>query len=171
MILENAGLKDNRLSDILIGDLSAFPLQNIYRALLVQTTKLTEKELKIIDSLFNGVAKLAENRNKILHSKWSIDFKNPQDIKDQLITGHKPGYSKRGAKPNSFKVPIAEIRVLSQRARVLEDLIYQLNLIVYSGRSIGSYFHLSPDGQAATDGTMADLLVLSGDKWVIRSKK
>ena len=155
-ILEHAGLKDSTLPDILVGDLTIFPLQNIYRALLVQTYKLTEDELKIIDNLFTRVTKLAEERNRILHCRWCIDFKDLQDIRELLLTGYKPGYSKRGTKPSPFKFPISEIKKLIRIIRELDDLIYQLNLCIYAGRAIGSRFQLNSKGQAIATRSIMD---------------
>lgn len=144
-MLESQGLKDTRIIDIFIGDLTIFPLQSTFRALISQTQKLNQKEIKIVDNIFNRIVKLAEERNKIIHSAWFIDYKNHEAINSGLLFAYKPGYNKQGAKSPSFLYPIADIKKWAQKATELADIIYQLYYCFYSRADIELYFEFDKD--------------------------
>ncbi len=156
IILEANGLKRGRLADILVGDLTIFPLQTIYRALLAEAQEFDATEIKVLDNTFKRIAQLGEHRNKIIHSAWFIDFKNPEDIREGLLTRHRPGATKRGAKKDPCKFPITEIKEITENARVLDDLVHQLNMCIYTNRSICSRFRLDSDGEAVATGSIMD---------------
>lgn len=144
-ILEIQGLKDTRVIDIFIGDLTIFPLQSIFRSLISQTQKLNQNESKIVNNIFNRIVKLAEERNKIIHSAWFIDFKNYEAINSGLLFAYKPGYNKQGAKSPSFSYPIADIKKWAQKATELAEIIYQLGHCIYIRADIELYFEFDKD--------------------------
>lgn len=144
-ILEIQGLKDARIIDIFIGDLTFFPLQSIFRALISQTQKLNQTESKMVDNIFNRIVKLAEERNKIIHSAWFIDYKDHEAINSGMLFAYKPGHNKQGAKPPSFLYPIADIKKGAQNAIELADIVYQLGHCIYICADIELYFEFDKD--------------------------
>jgi len=151
-ILEKNGLRNTKLAYIIIGDLTIFPLQSIYRALLAETQQLSPLEKKILDNIFKRVSQLGEKRNRIIHSAWFIDYKNPKDIKEGLLTQDKPGPSKRGAKESPSKFPIRTIKEIAGQAHILSALVHEVNICIYTGTRIGSRFSLDSKGNAVAKG-------------------
>ena len=144
-ILEIQGLKDKRIIDIFIGELTFSPLQSIFRALISQTQKLNQTERKMVDNIFNRIVKLAEERNKIIHSAWFIDFKDHEAINSGMLFAYKPGHNKQGAKSPSFLYPITDIKKWAQKATELADLIYQLGTCIYICADIELHFEFDKD--------------------------
>lgn len=155
-VLQKNGLRNSRLTDILVSDLTMQPLQAAYRALLVETETLDESEVVILDDIFKRISQLAEHRNRILHSAWFIDFKNPDDLRNGILLSYKPGRTKKGAKGCPSKVAIQEIRSIIQEARIVEDLVHQLNMCVYTGRKIRQRFSADPHGKVVATGSVGD---------------
>jgi hypothetical protein len=155
-ILEKNGLREAKLTDILIGDLTIFPLQSIYHSLLAETQQLDSLEERILDNIFKRISQLGEQRNRIIHSAWFIDYKNPEDISKGLLTQYRPGPSKRGAKESPSKFPIHAIKEITGQARILDDLVHQVNMCIYTGTTIGSRFSVDSEGNVVAKGSIMD---------------
>jgi hypothetical protein len=147
-VLELHGLQNAwKITDIMVGDVTAFPLQSIFRALIVETHELSEEESKIITSIFKRVARLTEERNRIIHSAWYVDYKSRQDLLSDTLVRLRPGYSKHGAKPSPTKHPLAEIEEWTDEARELEELVTCLYHRFNRGHRIKDYFEIGADGE------------------------
>jgi hypothetical protein len=155
-ILLQQGLSDGKLAEILIGDMTLFPLQSVYRSLLVQAYKLDAKEISIIDNIFKRVCEINEERNGIIHSAWFIDFKNPNDIEKGLLMKYRPGASKHGAKESPSKYPLEDIKKSSERVRILINLVEELNMCVYRNVYIASRFNIDVGKNSVAVGTLLD---------------
>lgn len=140
-VLEANGLDGAwECTDILVGDLTAFPLQSILRALIVQTSTLDEDEQRVIDILFGRVSRLAEERNTIIHSAWYIDYRSRPDLLSNVYVRYRPGYSKKGAKPTPTKHPITEVERSDKECHQLADLLDHLNDCLRMRHRIRDYF-------------------------------
>jgi hypothetical protein len=155
-ILMRQGLPGGKITEILIGDMTLFPLQNVFRALLVEAGKLDSNENAIIDNIFTRICKIGEERNTIIHSAWFIDFKNPEDIENRLLIKYRPGASKHGAKESPSKYPLENIKKLTSQTRALHDLIDELNMCIFRNVSIASRFKMDKDKNAITIGSIMD---------------
>jgi hypothetical protein len=155
-ILARKGLEDAKLVEILIGDMTLFPMQNIYRSLLVQAFELDNTEIAIINNIFKRICDTNEERNGILHSAWFIDFKNPDDIKNGLLMKYRPGATKLGAKESPIKYPLDNIRKSIKIIRELIDLVEELNMCIYGNVYIASRFKIDHDGKAIAIGNILD---------------
>ena len=155
-ILARKGLEDAKLVEILIGDMTLFPMQNIYRSLLVQAFELDNQEISIINNIFKRICDINEERNGIIHSAWFIDFKNPDDIEKGLLVKYRPGASKRGAKESPSKYPLEDIKKSTERTRTLTDLVEELNMCAYGNVYIASRFKIDNDGNAVAIGSILD---------------
>jgi len=162
-ILENHGLSNSNLTEIMIGDLTIFPLQSIYRSMISEVMQLNEFEIKIIDNIFKRIIQLGEKRNRIIHAAWFIDYKNPEDLKSGLLTQYKPGYSKKGAKESPSKFPISEIKAQIDESDKLNDLIHELNMCLYSGTQIQKRFGIDDQKLAYPTGSINDYIEKSDD--------
>lgn len=155
-LLKKNGLRNHHLSDILVGDLTMQPLQATYRALLSATEQLDSIEVAILDDIFRRVCRLAEHRNRILHSAWFIDFRNPDDIRDGLLLSYKPGRTKKGAKECPSRVAIQEVRDVTKEARVVADLVHEIDMCVYASTKISTRFRMDEQGTATATGSIGD---------------
>lgn len=155
-VLDKNGLTNSRLTDILIGDLTAHPLQGVYRALLAESERLDNAEVALLDNIFKRVTHLCEERNRIVHSAWFIDFKNADDLENGLLLRCKPGRSKEGAKESSSKIPVQDIRDIINETRLVDDLIHQLNMCIYCGKRVGKRFVFDDKGKVVATGSIMD---------------
>jgi hypothetical protein len=147
-ILEAHGLQNAwKITDIMVGDLTAFPLQSILRALVAETRGLSEEESKIITGIFKRAAKLAEERNRLIHSAWYIDYKSRGDLLTDTFVRYRPGYSKHGAKTSPTQHSLAEIEEWTNEAEDLQQLIRHLGECLRQGRSIEDGFEIDADGR------------------------
>ncbi|MFA5366939.1 MAG: hypothetical protein WC333_03580 [Dehalococcoidia bacterium] len=158
IILENDGLSNSNLTEIMIGDLTLFPLQSIYRSMISEVMLLNETELKIIDNIFKRLGQLGEMRNRILHAAWFIDYKCAEDIKCGLLTQYKPGYSKKGAKQSPVKFPVSEIRAQIEESEKLNDIIHELNMCLYSGTKMQKRFVFNEQNLVQCTGSITDYI-------------
>ncbi len=46
--------------------------------------------------------------------------------------------------------------MITEKARILDDIIHQLNMCIYTNRSIGSRFRLNSDGEVVATGSIID---------------
>lgn len=142
-VLEANGLKKAwEITDILVGDLTAFPLQSILRALIAETCQLDEGEKKILNVLFGRISRLGEERNAIIHSAWYIDYKNPSDILHNSYLRYRTGYSKRGSKPAPTTHNITEIQNMDKECIVLLHLMDDLSDCLSKHHRIRDYLEL-----------------------------
>jgi len=143
-ILKKSGLKDAwECTDILVGDLTAFPLQSILRALINQTRVLAPEEESIVNSLFKRVVSVTEARNNILHAAWYIDYKSRPDLLNDVFTKYRPGYAKFGAKPTPTKISITEVETSAKECRDLMDFFDCLNGCLYRAKPFTEFLQLS----------------------------
>lgn len=156
ILLQKNGLHNSRVTNILVGDFTMQPLQAAYRALLVETEKLDESEISVLDDIFKRVNQITEHRNRILHSSWFIDFKNPEELRNGLLLSYKPGRTKKGAKDCPTRVAIQEIKDIIQEVRTVDDLVHQLNMCIYTRRKIGQRFAIGPKGKVVATGSIGD---------------
>lgn len=148
-VLKAHGLQGaERITEILTGDLTAFPLQSTLRALIAETHELSEEESRIITSIFKRVVKLVEERNRIIHSAWSSDYKSIQDLLSDTFARYRPGYSKRGAKPALTKYSLAKIEKWTNEAENLQRLVWGLGLCLWQRERIKDRFKIDADGKA-----------------------
>ena len=135
-VLEANGLNDAwHITDILVGDMTAFPLQNILRALIWQTMKCNAQEEMVLSNIFKRIASITGTRNSVLHSAWYIDFRSTADLLTDTYTKYRPGYSKEGAKPSPTKYSIKAVEVAAAETQTLSQFISCLNR-AFSKRSL-----------------------------------
>lgn len=157
VFLQDNGLRNSsRLSDILVGDLTAFPLVNVYRSIVIETQKPNVDEVKIIDNIVKRIIELAEERNRIVHSAWFIDYKSMEDLEKGLLIQYRPGASKQGAKESPTRYPIKNIKDFITKARTLHVLVEELNMCVYQGTKIDNRFMLNKNGEVLSRGSYFD---------------
>jgi len=142
-VLEVNGLKDAwSLSEILVGDLTANPLQSILRALIAQTRKCNENESLVLKNIFKRIVSIVEKRNNFLHSDWYIDYISRNDLQPDVYMKYRPGYNKSGKKPASTKHTLKELKQARNECLALSEFVECLESCVLNNRSFEDYLHM-----------------------------
>ncbi len=143
-LLDREGLRNAwELTDILVGDLTAKPLQSILRAIIAQTINLTDEDEKILTSLFSRITRVTEERNSILHSAWYIDYKSRKDLLSDVFVRYRPGYSRKGAKPTPTDHALAEVIQWEAECSTLCRLVDHLSDSLRRGKKIENSFEMT----------------------------
>lgn len=145
-ILNNAGLTDQRISQILLAGLTAEPLRMLFDSLVGQTQMLNDKEREIIRNVLNRFQKLIEERNDILHSTWFIGYGNRETTDFSKAHGMKYHKNSKGAVVKSPRMTAADFSKLSIEAKSLADIFNRLNACFIGGESVEKNFVVSRDG-------------------------
>ncbi|HPD60476.1 MAG TPA: hypothetical protein PKV48_01780 [Thermodesulfobacteriota bacterium] len=145
-ILHNAGLTDQRISQILLAGLTADPLRMLFDSLVAQTQKLNDKERKIIKNALNRFQKLTEERNDIVHSTWFIGYGDRETTDFSKASGMKYHKNGKGAVVKSFRRTAADFSKLSIEAKSLADIFGRLDGCFEGGHSVEKNFVVSRDG-------------------------
>lgn len=149
-ILEKEGLKNNKLSEILIGGLTITPLINIFRSLILEIKNPDEKGLKLINKVFSQIVKLAKERNKIVHSAWFVD--NTVEAENETLKHIRPGYNKKGAKPSINSYSIEKIKEWSRKANYLSQNILQIGTCIWGDIKLSDNLDFDKDQNVIIKG-------------------
>lgn len=71
-MLTQHGLHDQRLSDVMLAELTAMPLIRMYRSLVFELLSPTADDAKLLKQLFSWLVSMTERRNEIVHSTWYL---------------------------------------------------------------------------------------------------
>ena len=148
-LLEGVGLRDQRVSQILLSGMTAEPLRTLYVSLIAHTHTLTKIERKIIDNAVTRFQKLIEERNDMVHSTWFIGYGNEQTVDFSEARGHKFHKNKNGWAMKSFGKKAEDFRILSQEAESLANIFRGLGACLAIGQPIEKIFLVSADGRVS----------------------
>ncbi|MRD72057.1 hypothetical protein GH865_02165 [Rhodocyclus tenuis] len=96
-MLQAHGLVNQKVSQVMMAELTAQPLLSIYQALIAETLVLTEIEKRICDQLCKQVKGLIERRNGIIHATWFVGWAGCDDTDFSEASGHKWKRGKSGS--------------------------------------------------------------------------
>jgi len=102
-MLTKHGLTNQQVTAILLADLTAIPLQNIFSALIAESVKLTDESRRIVNNIMKRCHKLTEERNDVIHNAWFIGWASPQDTNFSNTSAMKPHRNKKGGDYKVFK--------------------------------------------------------------------
>lgn len=142
-MLNSGGLRKERLADILLTDLTAKPLQNIYRSMASEIQELSNNDRRVIKNIFKRIDDLIEKRNDIIHATWFIEWASPKDTDFSEARGIKPDRDKKGGKIKLFRFKIKDFNELSKEAFVLLQLISNLSVCLTSNFKIEKNFEFN----------------------------
>lgn len=94
-LLEKDGLKDTRLSGILLSDQTAYPLITKLKTIIAVVFETNPDIVKHLNPLFNFCLDIIEKRNKIIHGTWFVGIGKNNSTDFSVAYG-----SKVKAKPN-----------------------------------------------------------------------
>src|SRR6266568_6817759 len=72
LILEQEGLTNGRIQEVLLAGYTAEPLLRVFQSLAGEMLSKNTASLRICSKLFNQVKNLIETRNDFIHSRWFL---------------------------------------------------------------------------------------------------
>ena len=149
LIFDRAGLRHQKITQILLAGLTADPLRTLFESLVAQTQTLNKKEHKILKNVLNRFQKLTEERNDILHSTWFIGRGNESTTDFSEAAGMKLHKNKSGAVVKSFRKKAEDFHKLSNEAEALAKIFQRLDVFFLYGYAIEKIFVVSNDGHVS----------------------
>lgn len=146
MILSNEGLKNPKISQILLAGLTADPLKSLYQSLVSETRSLTPTEQKIMNSVFKRFQDLVEERNNVIHSTTFVGFGIHPEGDYSLAIRTKFRKVKSGAAFKMNSVSAREMDSWSKEAESLWHVLTRLNGCLAEGLSIEGNFVFDSNG-------------------------
>ncbi len=149
-LLHKGGLKNQRLANVILADLTANPLKSIFQAMIPESSELSQEESNICDKIFFRTQKLIERRNDIIHSTWFVGWANPDDTDFSEVTGAKRARGKQGAVFKSLKHTAADFEAFARECDEVAELLHRLLACLIYDFKIIKNFVVSADGSVST---------------------
>ena len=129
-IFQSEGLKNQGLSQVVIGDKSSAELQVLLGALFVELrARTTEDDQRAVQSLLKEVKELTEARNVVIHSAWR--FGNNAAFAELYATTVRPrAKQKSGAASELHGVSAPYLRQLVNQASAAQVKLQRLQTVV-----------------------------------------
>ena len=145
-ILDNEGLHNEKVMQILLADLTADPLRTLVMSLVAETQDVSDVEKKIISMILNRVQNLTKTRNDVLHGTWYIGWAAAGDDEFTGAPGIKIKKNKKGAAPKTFDWKAKDFEELSADAVELWNLLARLNGCISGSFKIENNFVVDANG-------------------------
>lgn len=148
-LLGLAGIRNQKISQLMLAGLTAEPLRSLYESLIAETQTINDIERKMIKDALNRFQTLIQERNDIVHSTWFIGWGNERSINFSEVSGMKFHKNKSGAAIKSFERKVADFVKLSEEADLLAKIFLRLNGCFAGGFKVKKNFILSDDGRVS----------------------
>lgn len=148
-LLHKGGLQNQRLTHVLLADLTASPLKSIFQAMIPESYPLSGEEQTICDKIFVRTQKLIERRNEIIHSTWFVGWASPTDTDFSEVAGTKQARGKRGADYKNFNHTAMTFEVFARECEQVGDLLRLLSACVSNDYRITNNFLIDADGNVS----------------------
>lgn len=147
-ILDDYGLKNQQVANIMLAGHTAEPLRSILLSLIGETVSLNKNEKEIIKNIFARIQQLIGSRNDIVHSMWFIGWSNDTMIDFSEASGYKLHKNKDGSVTKIFKYTKEDFEKLSKEAEILSQLVLRLYECIIGKISIEKNFDFDKNGMA-----------------------
>jgi hypothetical protein len=148
-LLGNAGLTNQRATQIILAGVTADPLRTLFESLVGELVELNDAERKIIKNAVSRFQKLTESRNDIIHTTWFVGWGNEDTTDFSEASGHKYHKNKSGAVFKSFHRKVDDFAELISEAQALANIFLRLNGCLTGGRSVEKNFVVSKEGKVS----------------------
>jgi hypothetical protein len=145
-ILDDSGLKNQQLTNIMLAGHTAEPLKSILHSLIGETVRLNENGKEIIKNIFTRIQKLIGSRNDIVHSMWFIGWSNDTMMDFSEASGYKLHKNKDGSTTKIFRYKKEDFEELSKEAEILSKLVLRLHGCISGNFSIEKNFDFGKNG-------------------------
>ncbi len=127
-VLEQNGLKDKLLADIILSRLTAEPLATIFQAMIPDYIS-NDRSLKLLNSIVIEFRNIIEVRNIIIHCYWVIGV-GTEDHSAVSLIGIKQKTSKKGIEHYNLNMELLEMKNLNKVTSDFSKLCYDLLVLV-----------------------------------------
>ena len=149
LLLSVNGLQNQRLSQVLLADLTAYPLKSILQALIAEIVSLPPPDKSICDKIFIRIQKLIERRNDIVHSTWFVGWASSEDTDFSMVNGHKWARGKQGADLKQATYASADFDAFANECDAVAALVHRLWGCILASRSLANNFVVDGAGNVA----------------------
>ena len=152
-LLKGAGLRDERVTQILLAGQTSEPIRALLQSLIGQLRPDDADERAIVKNLFDRHQKLISRRNEVMHGTWMIGYGNAQTTDWGTAYGWKLGKNKEGAKVRGFEYRVEDFNELTKEAKALANAFFRL-WGCFDGRfNVKQNFDVAPDGTVSSPET------------------
>lgn len=144
--LSQNGLKNQKLSNIILADQTAYPIKTIFGSMIPEIVNLNEQERRIVKAILKQVQDLIDERNNIIHSTWFVGWAHPDDTDFSNAPGHKLTKGKAGAGVKAFDYTSADFDKFSDKCDSASELIQRLWEVIHLNKRIENNFNISDSG-------------------------
>jgi hypothetical protein len=148
-LLHKGGLANQRLAQIMLAELTAYPLKSILQAIIGELAASSPDNQKICDKIFSRVGKLIEQRNDIMHSTLFVGWAGEQDTDFSQAGGSKPSRGKSGAGTKSSTYTAQDFDNFAKECQLVAGLIHRLWTCVHGDYQIAKNFVLRENGDVS----------------------
>lgn len=148
-MLQAHGLSNQRVSQVMMADLTAQPLLSIYQALIAETLKLTEGEQRICDKLCSQIKSLIERRNDIVHATWFVGWAGSEDKDFSKTNGHRWKRGKAGSMLKGENLEAEDFLSFAGDCLAVANIVMSAALIHIDGCRIENNYCITPAGKVA----------------------
>lgn len=146
LILSKNGLTNPQIGNIITADMTARPMMDMYKSMLLEQLHPIENDEKIIKAILKNITSIIEERNNIIHSTWFVGYGEIDATDFSVAIGQKTAKSSQVIKTKEFRYKSAEFDALSSKCEAILNLINQLMPVVIMGADISKNFAISKDG-------------------------
>jgi hypothetical protein len=147
LLLQKGGLRNQRLANVLLADLTAYPLTSIFQAMISESNQLSAEEKIISNKIFTRTKKLIERRNDIIHSNWFVGWAGPDDTDFSEASGMRSTRGKRGVIFKGSKHTTAEFDAFAMECDEVARLLNRLCACVTNDLQISKNLLIDEDGK------------------------
>lgn len=144
-ILKKSGLRDQKISQIILAGMTADPLRTLFESLVGETQELNDNENKILKNILNRFQELTSQRNDIVHSTWFIGWGNEETVDFTNASGMKYHKNKSGSVTKSFSQKAEDFDNLAHEAVLLLKIFLRLHHCFVGDYKIEKNFVISAD--------------------------
>lgn len=144
-LLQQSGLQNQQLANIMLADQTAYPLKTMLQAMVAEACNLDQSDRLIANKIFKRVVDLIETRNNVIHSTWFVGWAGAEDTDFSEVDGHKLSKGKDGASVKGFDYKASDFRRLSDECELVTKMINRLWATVAFGRKLSNNFVVGKD--------------------------
>jgi hypothetical protein len=148
-LFNNSGLKNQKVTHIVLAGLTAEPLRTLFESLVGELVQIGESERKIIRNAVNRFQTLTQRRNDIIHSTWFIGYGNEGTTDFSEASGVKYHKDKSGAAVKSFRHTAENFSELTSEAQALAQIFERINMCLAFSLSVENNFVVSDQGHVS----------------------
>lgn len=148
-LLGEHGLNNQRLSQVLLADLTAYPLKSILQSLIAEIATLPPPDKAICDKIFARVQNLIEQRNDIVHRTWFVGWASSEDTDFSIVSGHKWSRGKQGANPKQVEYECTDFDAFANECDIAAELVNRLWTSILIGHPLSGNFKINDEGRVA----------------------